>query len=351
MRAAVTTGKKREVIITDVTTPQVQPGTMLLKVKCCSICGTDLEYLDNTLAYRKGGALHAGAILGHEFCAEVVEIGEGVGGWEIGDRATTSGVRDQCGKCYFCQHRLYHLCLGKGNDRAIYTEVMPGGYGNQFGALAEYILRAPARLLKVPNNVSDEEAALVEPLNVGVGAIIAAEINPGNTAVIIGSGKIGLGAMMVAKAAGVSPVIMIDVRENRLNKAREMGAEVILNAVKVDVIPEIVNLTQAGPDVVIICVRDGKVLNQAVEMVRRAGKIVVVGQIPPTEVNPGYWIPKMLRIEAFLGRSPMIDSLNLIVHRQVNVKPMISETVPLDGVQRAFNSLWSGENIVSLVKP
>jgi threonine dehydrogenase-like Zn-dependent dehydrogenase len=80
MKAAVTTGRKREIVVEEVPTPQVQPGTLLLKTKYCSICGTDLEYLDNTLAYRKGGALHAGAILGHEFCGEVVEVGVGVEG-------------------------------------------------------------------------------------------------------------------------------------------------------------------------------------------------------------------------------------------------------------------------------
>jgi len=351
MKAAVTTGKKREIIVEEVPTPEVQPGTMLLKVRCCSICGTDLEYLDNSLAYRKGGALHAGAILGHEFCAEVVELGDGVEGWSIGDRATTGGLRPHCGECYFCRRRLYHMCLGKGNERAIYTEVMPGGYGNRFGALAEYILRTPSSLLKIPEGVSDGEAALVEPLNVGVGGVKASGIEPGDTAVVIGAGKIGLGTMMAAKAAGASPVITIDIHKHRLDKALEMGADVVLNARETDVIPEVVKLTQAGPDVVLICVRDGKVFLEAIDMVRRGGKIVVVGQMPPTEVNPGYWIPKMLRIEAVLGKAPMITSLNLITRKKVDVKPMISEVIPLDEVQRAFDSIWSGKNIVSLVKP
>jgi threonine dehydrogenase-like Zn-dependent dehydrogenase len=86
-------------------------------------------------------------------------------------------------------------------------------------------------------------------------------------------------------------------------------------------------------------------------MIRRNGKIVVVGQMPPTEVNPGYWIPKQLRIEAVLGRAPMITSLNLIAHKRVNVKPMITEVVPLDEIQRGYDTRWSGKNIVALVEP
>jgi threonine dehydrogenase-like Zn-dependent dehydrogenase len=330
MKAAVTTGVKREIVIEDIPVPKVTPNSLLLKTKFCSICGTDLEYLDGTLSYRKGGALHEGAILGHEFSAEVVEVGERVTGLSVGDRVTTNNVGSVCGECYYCRRWMYNLCLGKGNERAIYTEITAGGYGNRRGAMAEYFLRPAHFLLKLPDHVSYEEAALVEPINVGVGAVEASGIRPGDSTVLIGAGKIGLGAMMCAKAAGASPVIMIDIHQHRLDKALEMGADVVLNAKEDDVIDEVVKLTEAGPDTVLICVRDGRVLNQSIDMVRRGGKIVVVGQIPPTEVNPGYWIVKQLRIEAVLRRSPMIKALNLIAHGQVDVKPMISEIVPLD---------------------
>jgi threonine dehydrogenase-like Zn-dependent dehydrogenase len=130
-----------------------------------------------------------------------------------------------------------------------------------------------------------------------------------------------------------------------------MGADAVLNAKEVDVIDEVVKLTEAGPDTVLVCVRDGKVLNQSVDMVRRGGKIVLVGQVPPTEVNPGYWLVKQLQIEAVLSKAPMITALNLIAHGQVDVKPMISEIIPLDEVQRGFDAIWSGENIVVLLQP
>ncbi|MDD5082363.1 MAG: zinc-binding dehydrogenase [Dehalococcoidales bacterium] len=349
MKAAVSTCVKRQVVVQEVPKPVVQPGTLLLKTRCCSICGTDLEYLDGTLEYRKGGELRAGAILGHEFCAEVVEIGKGVEGWAIGDRVTTGGPGAPCMDCYFCRRRLYHMCLGKEHVRGIYSEVSP--FAKQFGALAEYFVRPPHALLRLPDSVSDEEGALVEPLSVGVGGVAASEIEPGDTAVVIGAGKIGLGAMMVAKVAGAAPVIMIDVFKHRLDKALEMGADIVLNAREVDVISEVVKITEAGPDVILICVRDGKVLNESIEMVRRGGKIMVVGQVPPTEVNPGLWIPKQLRFEGVLRKTPIIDSLNLIVNKRVDVKPMISEKIPLSEAQRAFDSMWSGKNIVSLVVP
>ena len=352
MKAAVTTGKKREIVVKEVAKPVVQPGTILLKVKCCSICGTDLEYLDNSLSYRKGGALRAGAILGHEYCAEVVEVGDGVEGWSIGDRATMARALG-CGECYFCRRYMPTLCLGKGNERAIYTELTSEGYGSSQGALAEYIRRRPESLLKIPDGVSDEEAALVEPLNVGACGVMTSEISVGDTAAIIGAGKIGLATMLTAKAAGAAPVIVTDIHNRRLKQAGEMGADITINAAQVDVVAEAVKATEAGPDVVFICVRDGNVFLQAIDMVRRGGKIVILGQIPPVEVNPGYWLVKSLRIEAvFSGQLlSMTDSLNLIARKQVDVKPMVSEVLPLDQVQTAFDKIWSGENIVSIVEP
>ena len=358
MKAAVTTGEKRGIIVKDMPKPQVQPGTLLLKTKYCSICGSDLEYLDGHPGqYRDSRKLRTGGILGHEFSAEVVEVGEGVEGWSIGDRATIGGRQMPCGQCYWCRRGLYHLCLGKGvSPRAFLIDILDiAGKGIAYGgAMAEYFLRPPTGVQKVPDNVTDEEAALVEPLAVGVGSVALAGLKDSDSVVIIGAGKIGLGTMLCAKAAGVTPVIVIDIVKSRLDKALEMGADAALNANEVDVISEVVKLTEAGPDAVIICVRDARVFNQAVDMVRRAGTIVITGFILPMEVNPFFWIWKQLTIIGNLGqygRGVLDSSMRLISQRGVNVKPLISAIMPLEEVQRAFDSMYSGENIVVLLKP
>ena len=354
MKAVVTTGERRGIVIDDIPKPQVQPGMLLLKTKCCSICGTDLEYLDGSFEFlpKGSGKLHAGAILGHEFAAEVAEVGEGVEGWSVGDRVTRGGMRIPCGQCWFCQRGLPSLCLGVAGIRSLNAiEFESGGYGNRFGAMAEYFVRPPTHFQKVPDSITDEEAALAEPLSAGVGSVEAAGLKPGDTAVVIGAGKIGLGAMLCAKAAGAAPVIVIDVVKSRLDKALEMGADAVINAKEADVISDVVKLTEAGPDAVLICVREGKVLNQAVDMVRRGGIIVLVGFVPSTEVNPGMWVWKNLRFIGVYKFSPLSIPMNLIAHKQVNVKPLISEIIPLEEAQRAFDSMYSGENIVVLLKP
>lgn len=352
MKALVTTGEKRGIIVKDIPKPQVQPGTLLLKTKFCSICGSELEYLNGSLEWRgKSAELHAGAILGHEFSAEVAAVGEGVEGWSVGDRATIGTDGQGCGQCYYCQRRLYHLCYGSKPRQVFWHENIPGGFGNKNGAFAEYFVSPPSGLTKLPNSISDEEAALVEPLSVGVGAIKAAEIELRDTAVVIGAGKIGLGAMLCAKAAGVAPVIVIDIVNSRLDKALEMGADVVLNAKEVDVVSEVVKLTEEGPDAVILAVREGKVLNQAIDMVRRGGIIVLIGAVSPTEVNPSLWCLKNLRFIGTILYSPMITSLNLIANKQVNIKPLTSVIMPLEDAQKAFDSMYSGENTVVLLKP
>ena len=355
MKAAVTTGEERKIIVKDVPKPQVRPGTLLLKTKCNSICGTDLEYVAGSLSkiLPKGcGKLQAGAILGHEFCAEVVELGEGVEGWSVGDRATRGGVRGSCGQCWFCLNRLPWLCLGVAGLRTAYgAELVPGGYGGRNGAMAEYFIWPAKGAQKVPDSVSDEEAALVEPLRTSIGIVRSAEVTLGDSVVITGAGKIGLGALLCAKIAGATPVTVIDVVKSRLDKALEMGADVVINANEADVISKVAKLTEVGPDKILICSRAGKVLNQSVDMVRRGGTIVLGGFVPPTELNPVIWVLKNLRLVGELGSAPLSLSMHLIASKRVNVKPLISAIMPLEDAQKAFDSMYSGENITVLLKP
>ena len=350
MKAAVVKGK-RHIVCEEVPTPSVQPGTLLLKTRYCSICGTDLEYVANQMS---GNPLKAGAILGHEFAAEVAEVGKGVDGWAVGDRVTTGDYLLPCGECYYCRRQLHHLCQGKDVSPRTLPKVVRE-YASRPGSMAEYFVREPHSVQRIPDNVSDEEAALVEPLRTGVSAVRTTGLKPGESVVVIGAGKIGLGTMLCAKAAGAFPVIVIDLVQSRLDKALELGADAALNPSQVDVVSEVVKLTEAGPDMVIICVRSGDVLNQAADMVRRAGIIGLAGYALPTEIDPMTWWKKQLRFTAiaggFGGPSGLIyASMRLIANKQVDVKPLISEIIPIEDVQRAFDSMYSGENLAPLLK-
>ncbi len=277
--------------------------------------------------------IQPGSVPGHEFVAEVVEVGEGLTGWEVGDRVVP----------FFNPPGTT-----PPEDRTM-------GY-ETYRAWSEYMVVPPYSVQKVPDHVSDEEAVFVEPLGTGVGSILGSGLRPGRSAVIIGAGKIGLLAMLSARVFGASPVIVVDIMPSRLEKALELGADAVINAGETDAVSEVANLTGDGANAVIICVRDGEVLNQAVEMGCRGATIVLAGFVPPMKVNPMLWTVKQLRIVGVLGGPA--DSLNvselsmyLIAHKQIEPRPLISEIIPFSEVQRAVDSVYSGKNIAVLLKP
>ena len=326
MKACVATGEKRVLTCKEIPVPEVEPGWLLLKTIYACICGSDLEYLDGSFNNidQGFGYIRPGSIPGHEFIAEVVEVGDGAEGWSVGDRVVPLGNPDPAG-------------IGSPNP----------GYEN-YRCMAEYFLSTPSGVQKVPDHVSDEEAVFVEPLCTGNGAAASAGVKPGQSAVVFGAGKIGLLAAMSARVAGASPVIIVDMVESRLQKALQVGVDVALNPKQADVTSEVVKLTNGGPDSVLICVRDGMVLNQSAQMVKRGGRIVLAGFVSPMEVNPMLWTVKQLKIIGILGGS-MVDSLHMISRKQVDPTPLITETTSFDDCQRAIDSVYSGENIAVLL--
>ena len=347
MKAVVIRKDTKIIEIQEVPEPNVQPGTLLLKTIYCSICGSDIEYLDGALDDLASFGAHTGVILGHEWTAEVAAVGEGVSGWSVGDRAAYCPTKQPCGVCYFCRRFMYHLCIGGASRGSVF-----GGqsYGLRGGAMAEYFVKNASMAEPVPENISSEEACLAEPLATGIGSVMAADLRLGKSAVIIGAGKIGLGAMLCARASGVAPIIIVDMVKSRLDKALEMGADVALNAAEVDIIPEVIKLTDAGPDAVLICVREGKVLNQAAQMVRLGGTIALTGFINPMQADPRLWTEKQLTLRGHIS-GPVKTALNLMENKSVDVRPLISEIMPLEDAQRGFDSIRSGQNIAVLLKP
>jgi L-iditol 2-dehydrogenase len=364
MKACVANGEKRRLECKEVPMPSVEPGMLLLKTKYACICGSDLEYLDGSLALIRHGVTHPGAVMGHriaaelgldgdfgqpapdirpgsipghEFVAEVVEVGEGVVGWVVGDRAVPgSGL------------------IGVPPPPPPVRR-QPGGY-ETFKCMAEYMVTSPFSVQRVPDHLSDEEAVFVEPLATGIGSVVGSGLRPGQSGVIIGAGKIGLLAMMSARVSGAAPVIVVDLVQSRLDKALELGADAVVNASEVDAVSEVVKLTGDGANAIVICVRDGPVLNQAVEMGSRGATIVLAGFVPPTEVNPMLWAVKQLRIVGVLGgpagsQNVMGLSMHIISHRQIDPRPLITEIIPFDDCQRAIDSVYSGENIAVLLRP
>jgi threonine dehydrogenase-like Zn-dependent dehydrogenase len=351
VKAAVVTGKRR-FEIREIPTPQVGPGTILLKVKLCAICGTDLEFVDNPRLNDNSNlkSVDGGIVLGHEWVGEVVEIGKGVIGWSLGERAVD--LRGGCGQCYWCRHGLRHLCVGA---EASQLQTEGDASASNTGAMAEYILRSAKGMkgiMKVPDSVSDEEAALTEPLNVGLAPVYESGIRPADSVVIIGAGHIGQLTLLAAKAAGAAPIIITDKIPSRLDKALELGADFALNIDEVNAYEEIRKITEVGADAVFICVRNADVIRQAEMVVRKEGTIAIIGFPKPVDLDPIFWLNKHLRVigcEPFLRYN--LQAMRLMEYKRVNCKPLVSEIMPLDEVNKAFDSLYQGDNLLVMLKP
>ena len=324
MKACVATGELGQIECRDVPEPSLEAGTLLLRTKCALICGSDIEYLQGL-----HGEIIANEIRGHEFVAEVAAVGDGVGDWEVGDRA------------------------------------VPISYTSNYGCWADYFVSKPMGVQKVPEQVSDEDAVFVEPLHTGFGSAEACDLKPGEAVCVIGTGKIGLLTIMSAKIMGASPIIAVDIEQSRLDKALEMGADFALNTNEVDVIAEVKALTPSaighpagyGPEAIVICVRQGQVLNQALEMGMQGARIIVAGFIPKTEIDPELLVLKQLTLSGVLSgrfgenRNNGARALRILANKQMSPRALITETMHYPDIQEAIDSTIRGENLAVLLRP
>jgi threonine dehydrogenase-like Zn-dependent dehydrogenase len=269
MKAAVYHGRG-DIRIESVPEPSVGPGEVLLEVLRSAICGTDAsEWSHGPLLARPP------VTLGHEFVGRVVEVGPGVADLRVGDRIV-SGAGVSCGKCEWCRAGRINLCT------AYYTL---GLHVN--GGLAELVTTPASICRRVPDACSDDAAAMAQPFAVALHALRRSAVAPGQTCAVIGVG--GIGAFIVASAAahGISPLIAVDIDDERLETARLLGADQTLNARGHDLAELILSSTdREGAHVVIEASGAPEAPGAAIEATRRGGRILIVGlQSEPREID------------------------------------------------------------------
>ncbi len=311
--------------------PKPAEDEVLLRIRACGICGSDIHGWDGSTGRRRPPL-----IMGHEASGEVVAAGPRAASWRAGDRVTFDSTI-YCGACRFCRTGQVNLCE---NRRVV--GVSPLEF-KQHGAFAEFVT-VPARILyRLPDTLPFEQAAMVEPVSIAVHAVQRTKIAPGSTAVVIGSGMIGLLVIQALRWAGAKQIIAVDLAENRLALARQLGATHALNSGSVDVTAEVSRLTEGlGADVSFEVVGFTATLNLALAVVKRGGACVLVGNLSPkTQDFPlQSAITKELTILgscASAGEYPVC--LDLIARGVINVKPMIEAVVPLADGASWFSKL------------
>ncbi len=270
-------------------------------------------------------------ILGHEAAGIVEALGEGVKSIQVGTRVAVENVRT-CRVCFFCRNGTSQLC---DNGRNF-------GFTDD-GGLAEYGVWPADLCIPLPDNVTNEEAPLAEPTSVAVHAVENANITTGSSTAIIGCGVVGLATLQVLKAAGTT-VIAIDPREQSLAIAKEVGATEILNPTKTDPAQALPELTNGhGPDVIIETAgAPGTALNAA-QWVRKGGRVVIVGfshQDQTLNFGRAHQGEKTVIASSATSTGGYKKAVELIARGAVNVKPLISDLVPLNrGIQDGFERM------------
>lgn len=251
--------KPGEVAIEQRPMPTAGPGQVVLKVAACGVCGTDVHIFHGEFR----GAYPM--IPGHEYSGTVVEVGEGVFNVKPGDHVVID-PNIACGACRYCRHGLIHLCE---HLTALGVDI-PGGF-------AEYNLAPATQVYKIPDTLSLKHAAMVEPIACCLHGIDRAQIQSGDSVLILGAGPIGLIMTQLAKVAGAAQVMVSEPAAGKRLRAEQLGASATFDPSKCDLAEEVKKRTEIGADVVIECVGRPETSAQTVKTARRGGRIVLFG--------------------------------------------------------------------------
>ena len=304
----------------DVPLPEVGPDDVLIAVKACGICGSDVHGMDGSTGRRQPPV-----IMGHEAAGVIADVGRNVTGWHKGDRVTFDSTI-YCGRCHFCRAGRINLC-----DNRRVLGVSCDDY-RQNGAFAEYVAVPQHILYRLPDGLSFERAAMVEPLSVAFHAVHRTTVRLNDTAVVVGAGMIGLLVVQSLRAAGCGRILAVDIDANRLDLARRLGADEALRADTVDVPAEVLERTDGrGADIAIEAVGLSETVQTAVAGLRKGGQLTLVGNVSPqVELPLQAVVTRELTLHgscASCGEYPAC--LAMIARGRIDVDPLISAVAPL----------------------
>jgi len=327
--------------LTEVPKPAAGPDEALVRVRACGICGSDVHGLDGSTGRRIPPL-----VMGHEAAGVVVETGAGVESFREGDRVTFDSTV-YCGRCFHCRRGEVNLC-----DHRQVLGVSCGDY-RRHGAFAEYIAVPQRILYRLPDSLSFEHAAMTEAVSVAVHAVGLTPVSLGDTAVVVGSGMIGLLVIQALRLAGCGRIVAVDIDEARLATAKQLGADEPLNAKTQDVPAYVRSCTGGrGADLAMEVVGATEPLQTALASVRKGGALTLVGNLSPkVELPLQSVVTRQIRVSgscASAGEYPAC--LELLARGAIRVEPLISAVAPLEEGASWFRRLYDREaNLMKVI--
>ena len=340
MQCAVFYGTK-DIRIESHPVPKLSQDDVLVQVKACGICGTDVSMFRGRIGY---SSHTVGKIFGHEVTGVIQDQGDRVKDHEIGERVIVAPV-NYCGTCSYCQRGYENLCL---NWTCIGEEI-DGGY-------AQY-LRVPQRqVFPLPDSVGFEEGTLLaDPVPTSLHAVRKkANIKPGDQVAVWGTGPQGYCAVQLAKLSG-GRVIVVGRREEKLRLAQELGADTVVDSEREKVVIRLREITGLGPDVCLECGGYPEAITQALASVKKGGRVVVIGLQKPQlcDLENLLWNEKQIVASLSSTYQEFITGIRLAAEGRVKLKPLVTHEFNLETIRGAFDLLSTrGELVVKvIIKP
>lgn len=318
----------------DAPDPEIAENEVLISVKACGVCGSDIHGMDGS-----SGRRIPPIIMGHEAAGEIAAVGNSVSNWKVGDRVTFDSTV-YCGKCESCKNGQINLCP----DRNV-LGVSCDDY-RRHGAFAE-LVKVPEHILcAIPDNVAFEQAAFAEPVSIALHGVNRLPLKPGDSAVVIGAGLIGLLVVQALKAKGAGIVVAVDLDEKRLEMAKQLGAdEVFLSG---DDVPEKVRKAVGNPDgadVALEVVGFGPTIKLAIDSVRKGGSISCVGNLKAEVPFPlQAVVTRELSVFGSCASAGEYDeAVKAVSSGAIKVEPLISAVADLKDGGEWFQRLYRND--------
>jgi L-iditol 2-dehydrogenase len=318
----------------DVPIPPIADDEVLIHVHSCGICGSDVHGMDGS-----SGRRIPPIIMGHEAAGVIDRVGSRVLDWKVGDRVTFDSTI-YCGECWFCRRGDINLC-----DQRRVLGVSCADY-RQHGAYAEYVAVPQRILYRLPNGMSFDHAAMVEPVSIALHAVSRTPISVNDSAVVVGTGMIGLLVVQALRLAGCGQIIAVDLDDRKLERAKALGADLGINSTTQDIVAEVAALTGGrGADIAMEVVGIAPTVNLAIKSVRKGGSVTLVGNLAPGVEMP---LQAIVTRELSLygscsSRGEYQASLDMIARGAIQVEPLISQRVPLSEGAEWFERLYRNE--------
>ncbi|MBI1370086.1 MAG: alcohol dehydrogenase catalytic domain-containing protein [Planctomycetes bacterium] len=316
----------RRLSLTDMPVPVIGEEDVLVRVRACGICGSDIHGYDGSTGRRIPPL-----VMGHEAAGVIEAVGSQVSEFKPGDRVTFDSTV-YCGKCRYCRRGDVNLC-----DNRRVLGVSCGDY-RQHGAFAEFVAVPRHIVYRLPDELSFEKAAMIEAVSVAVHAVNRTPIKLGDTAVVVGSGMIGLLVIQAARLAGCGRIIAIDLDDDRLKLAKQLGADEVVNA-----------KTQTPPvdvaDVAFEVVGATATIKTAIAALHKGGALTLVGNVSPNvELPLQQVVTRELRLSGTCASSGEYPAcIDLLARGAIDVSSMITAVAPLEEGPSWFDRLYAHE--------